>query len=322
MPLVTTRLRATVALAGCIFLATAPAPALAQSAPRTAITVSAVTPADTLPFYYAVQKGMFERAGLDLTIIPSTSGGTSILAVAGGAAQFGYSNVLSLSQAYLKGLPIAMIVPGAEYTSAAANVKIAVSPDSPVRTAKDLEGKVVSVTGLHDLLAIGTLAWLDKNGADPSKVKFVEISPASMFAALQQKRIDAAAMYEPYLSAAEASGGIRTIAKPYDSIAPRFMSAAWFGNSTWMKEHRDAALRFAQVMNQAQEYTNAHYEELVPLIAEFSKLPVETLRKVPVVRVLPTLQGPLLQPLIDLATKYKELPSSFRAQEIFFPGAP
>jgi NitT/TauT family transport system substrate-binding protein len=321
MPLVITRRLASIAMAGALLLAAGSMPALSQTG-RTAITVSAVTPADTLPFYYAIQKGMFERAGLDITVIPSTSGGISLVAVAGGAAQIGYSNVLSQSQAFLKGLPIAMIVPGAEYTSAQANVKIAVAPDSSIRTAKDLEGKTVSVTGLHDLLAIGVTAWLDKNGADPSKVKFVEISPASMFAALQQKRIDAAAMYEPYLSAAESTGGIRTIAKPYDAIAPRFMSAAWFGNATWMKEHRDAALRFAQVMNQAQEYTNAHYEELHPLIAEFSKVPLESIKKSPVVKELPGLQAPLLQPQIDLAAKYKELNNSFRAQEIFFPGAP
>jgi NitT/TauT family transport system substrate-binding protein len=317
----TRALRAT-ALGLAVLLSTLPLAASAQNTGRTAITVSAVTPSDTLPFYYAVKNGLFEKAGLDVTIIPSTSGSTSILAVAGGAAQFGYANALSLGAAYLKGLPVAMVAPGAEYNSAVPNVKMVVGADSPVRSAKDLEGKVVSVSGLHDLLAIGTYAWIDKNGGDATKVKFVEISPASMFAALQQKRIDAAAMYEPYLTAADTSGTVRIIGKPYDAIALRFMAAAWFGNSAWMKEHRDATIRFAQVIFAAQEYTNAHYEELIPLIADFSKLPVETLRKTPVVRVVPTLQGPLVQPLLDVAMKYKELSGTLRAQEMFFPGVP
>lgn len=299
-----------------------PLAATAQNAGRTAITVSAVAPSDTLPFYYAIQQGMFERAGLDLTVIPSTSGAISIQAVVGGAAQFGYTNALSLSTAFLKGLPIAMVAPGAEYNTAAPNVQIAVNSDSAIRTAKDLEGKTVSVSGLHDLLAIGTYAWLDKSGADAAKVKFVEIPPASMFAALGQHRIDAAVIYEPFLTAAIASGTVRTIAKPYDAIAPRFMAAAWFGNSTWMKEHRDVTLRFARVLFQSQEYTNAHYEELIPLVADFSKLSVDVLRKTPTVRVVPTLQGPLLQPLLDTASKYKELSTPLRAADLFFPGVP
>ena len=315
-------LRVRPAMIGCAFtLVALPTPAIAQNA-RTAITVSAVAPADTLPFYYAVQQGMFEHAGLDVTVIPSTSGATSILAVVGGAAQFGYGNAVSVSSAYLKGLPVAIVAPGAAYDTATPNTQIAVAIDSPIRTARELEGKTVSVTGLHDLLALGTYAWLEKNGVDPAKVKFVEIPPASMSAALGQKRIDAAVMYEPFLSAAVAGGLVRPIGKPYDAVAAHFMPSVWFGNSAWMNDHRDATIRFAQVLFQAQAYTNAHYEELIPLIADFSKLSPDVLRKMPIVRVIPTLQGPMLQPLLDTATKYKELSRPLRAQDLFFPGVP
>jgi NitT/TauT family transport system substrate-binding protein len=314
------RLAATIAGASICFAA-AGAVVSAQTAPRTAITVTSTTPSDTLPFFYAVQKGMFERAGLDVTVVPSPSGSSSIVAVVGGAAQFGYANTLSLSAAHLKGIPVQLVAPGGEYNSAAPYAKLLVAADSPVRTAKDLEGKIVAVTGLHDLLAVSTIAWIDKNGGDPAKVKFVEVPPAAMVAAMQQKRVDAVAFFEPYVSAAEA-GGARPIGRPYDAVASRFMTAAWFGNGNWIKEHHDAALRFAQVINQAQEYTNAHYDELVPFIAEYSKLPVETLRKMPVVRVPATLSGSSIQPLIDLATKYKELATNFRAQDMILPGVP
>jgi len=167
-----------------------------------------------------------------------------------------------------------------------------------------------------------TRAWLDKSGVDATNVKFVETSPASMAAALAQKRIDAAVMYEPFLSAAMATGSVRPIGKPYDAIAPHFMPSVWFGNSAWMTDHRDATMRFAQVLFQAQAYTNAHYDELIPLIADFSKLTPDVLRKTPVVKVFPTLQGAMLQPLLDAGAKYKELNRPVRAQELFFPGVP
>jgi NitT/TauT family transport system substrate-binding protein len=315
---ITIRIARTIAV---LLLVGAPLYATAQSA-RTAITVSAVAPTDTLPFYYAIQQGLFEKAGLDLTVIPSTSGATSILAVSGGAAQFGYGNAVSVTQAFLKGLPIQISFPGGAYDTNAPNAQIAVASDSSLRAAKELEGKTMSVTGLHDLLSLGARAWLDKNGVDYTNVKFVEVAPASMAAALTQKRIDAAVMYEPFLSAALATGTVRTIGKPYDAIAPHFMPSVWFGNTTWMTEHRDATVRFAQVMFQAQAYTNAHYEELIPLIADFSKLTPDVLRKTPVVKVFPSLQPPMLQPLLDTAVKYKELSRPVRAQELFFPGLP
>jgi NitT/TauT family transport system substrate-binding protein len=305
-----------------LVLAMLPLAAGAQSAPRMAITVSAVAPTDTLPFYYAIQQGMFEKAGIDLTVIPSTSGATSILAVSGGAAQFGYANAVSVTQAFLKGLPVQIAAPGGAYDTNAPNAQIAVANDSALHAAKELEGKTISVTGLHDLLSLGTRAWLDKNGIAAASVKFVEVSPASMAAALTQKRIDAAVMYEPFLSAAMATGTVRTIGKPYDAIAPHFMPSVWFGNTTWMSEHREATLRFAQVLFQAQAYTNAHYDELIPLIAEFSRLTPDVLRRTPVVKVFPTLQAPMLQPLLDTAIKYKELTRAVRAQELFFPGVP
>src|SRR5581483_2677156 len=125
-----------------------------------------------------------------------------------------------------------------EYTSTAPFAKILVLPDSGIATAKDLNGKTVAVTGLHDLLSLSARAWIDKNGGDPATVKFVEVPPATMPAALQQKRVDAVALFEPYVSAAEAAGA-KEIGAPYDAVSTHFMTACWFGDADWIKEHRD-----------------------------------------------------------------------------------
>lgn len=318
MPLPFAR-RLTAVLAAIVTLSASGA--LAQSNGRAAIVVSTTSPSDTLPFFYAVKNGLFEKAGLDVTVQPSPSGSASILAVVGGAAQLGYANNLSLGQAHLKGIPVTMVAPGGEYNSAAPFAKMLVLPDSGIATAKDLNGKTVAVTGLHDLLALSARAWLDKNGGDPGSVKFVEVPPATMLAALQQKRVDAIALFEPYVSAAEAAGA-KAIGAPYDAVSTHFMTACWFGDADWIKDHRDVALRFARVINQAQAYTNPHYTELVPFIAEFSKVPVETLRKMPIVRVPNTMSAALVQPLIDTAARYKEISQAFPVRDMILAGAP
>jgi ABC-type nitrate/sulfonate/bicarbonate transport system substrate-binding protein len=98
-------------------------------------------------------------------------------AVVADAAQIGFSNVLALSIAHQRQIPVQLLAPGVEYDSNAPNVALLVARDSQITTAKQCENAVVAVTGLHDLLALATEAWLAKSGVDPGKVKFVEIPP-------------------------------------------------------------------------------------------------------------------------------------------------
>jgi hypothetical protein len=54
------------------------------------------------------------------------------------------------------------------------------------------------------------------------------------------------------------------------------------------------------------------------MVSTFTKLDVETLRKTPRPRFPPALSAALIQPVIDAAAKYHELPATFRAQEMIF----
>jgi NitT/TauT family transport system substrate-binding protein len=306
------------ALPGAAGLAAA-ATSSARAQARTAIVVSTTTPSDTLPFFYARDHGMFERAGIDITTQISPSGANSLVALVGGAVEVGYVNTLSLSEAHVKGIPVEAIAPGGEYNTNRPHAKLLVLPDSPIKTARDLEGKVVSVTGLHDLLAVSVKAWLDKNGADPNDVRFVELSAPAMYAAMTEHRVDAIAVYNPFMAAAEANGA-RDLGKPYDAIATSFLTAAWCANANWVAAHRPAALAFAKVIHDAAAYTNPHYNDLIPFIAAFSKTEVATLEKMQPVLVPPAVTAADIQPLIDVSAKYKELATAFPARdEIFTP---
>lgn len=292
---------------------------VAQAPSRTPITVSTTTPSDTLPFFYARDHGMFDRVGIDITTEISPSGANSLVALVGGAVQVGYVNTLSLSEAHAKGIPVEAIAPGGEYNTNRPHAKLLVMPDSPIKTAKDLEDKIVAVTGLHDLLAVSVRAWLDKNGADPDGVHFVELGAPAMYAAMSEHRVDAIAVYNPFMAAAEASGA-RVLGKPYDAIATSFLTAAWCADANWVAAHRATALAFGKVIHDAAAYTNPHYTDLIPFIAGFSKTEVATLEKMQPVLVPPAVTAADIQPLIDVSAKYKELAASFPARdEILLP---
>lgn len=284
------------------------------------LTVVMAPTVDATSFYYAQKEDLFARNGLDLTIDNVTSGNLGIVAVVGGAAQIGLSNALSVAQAHAKGVPLELVAGAGLYDTKAPIARLFVLADSAIRTGKDLEDQVVAVSGLHDLLALAVRAWLAQQGADSTRVRFAEMGPTAMLPALEAKRVDAIALFEPFASAADASGQARAIARPYDAIAPAFTVTAWFGHHDWLGAHRDVAQRFAQTIRQACAYSNAHLAEMIPIVAQYSGLPTDVVEKALKTPNAPSVLPTQLQPLIDTAARFGELSAPFPARELLFSG--
>lgn len=297
--------------------------AQSQPASLTPITVAMAHTIDATPLYYALRQGLFEKAGLAVTLNAMASGSLATVAVVGGSAQVGLANTLSATTAHDKNVPLLLIASAGLYDAAAPLARIFVGNDSPIRTAKDLENHVVAVNGLHDLLALSVKAWLAQGGVDPQNVHFVEIAQPAMLAALEQKRVDAIANFEPFATAVENSGHARTLAAPYTSIARRFLVTAWFVHGPWAAAHRDVALRFAQVIHQATLYSNAHIPEMVPIVASYTGMTPEVAQQaLRTQKRAASLDPAQIQPVIDAAARFHEMSASFPARDVVMPGVP
>src|SRR5499427_8446874 len=140
---------------------------------------------DNAAMFMAMEKGYFKAEGLEIEPVPMAGGAVIVQGVTSGDLQFGWTNVISLYQAVAEGFDFKLIAGGAT------NVKgkgeshtIQVLKTSPIKRAKDLEGKTVAVNTLSNIVQLMAMAWVDKNGASSSKVKFVEVSFPQMEAAL------------------------------------------------------------------------------------------------------------------------------------------
>lgn len=301
------------AVAGAAALPGFTGAASAQALPLTVLVSPTV---DAAPFYYAHKNGMFEKGGLALTYTPISSGNLAIQAVVAGSAQIGISNSLSLAQAHAHGIPVEVVSGAGLYNADIPVARIFVASDSTIRQAKDLEGHTFAISGLHDLLALSVKAWLASHGADGSKVNFVELSQAQMLPALQQKRVDAIGQFEPFATAATASGDAKSIGTPYDAISRQFNVTLWFGYQPWIGAHRDIASRFVRVMQAATGYANAHISDMAPYVASYTGMTVEVASKAMRNKTAPSPIPGQLQPVIDSAAKYGELAASFPAREM------
>lgn len=288
-------------------------------APAATLTVAPLAGPDVVGLYYAQQQGWFKAAGLDVVIQPVTNGGAGLSALIGGSVQVAYTNVFSLAVAHSKGVQVVIIAPGAGYHTASPVSRVLVPGDSTITTLKELAGKTVAVPLIGDMNTLGLYSLLEKAGVARTDVHFIELPPSTIVSSLQAKRVDAGAVYEPFLSAAMAQGA-RSLVKPYDGVAQTFLIVGWTVDRTWASANRAQVLAFANVLNRGNQYGNAHYKELAPMIADFSKMPVDVLGKLAYPTVPPTLAPALIQPVIDLAARYQAIPASFPARELIFEG--
>lgn len=74
--------------------------------------------------------------------------------------------MISYATAISKGLPFVAIAPGVIYDSRDPYAVIAVAPDAPYKTAKDLESKVIGEPSLGGMGEAAIAAWADTQGAN------------------------------------------------------------------------------------------------------------------------------------------------------------
>jgi NitT/TauT family transport system substrate-binding protein len=286
----------------------------------TNLTVGATATDDTTPLLYAQQAGLFRRAGLNVDVQKVVSGAAGMAALVGGSLSLTGTNSLSMLQAHLKGVPLQMIVPGGIYNGTTEFVAAVAKTSNPIRSGRDLNGKIVGVASVGDLNAVALMAWIDANGGDSKTVKQVEVPYSAIPAALDEGRIEVGTLLQPILSQAVDSGKVRIFAKTYDAIAPRFLITAWIATTTFAAANSDVVRRFARVVREAEIYCNAHKAETAPLLATLSGVDVAQVLKGGRDTYAATFLDPRdVQPIIDAAFKYGVIDRRFDAAEMFSP---
>ena len=166
-----------VAVTACAPAAIGPAASLSASPTATPLTVEKITfiagfkPQADLPFvgvYVAQERGYFKAQGLDVTIQHAVSG-EHVQLLATGRAQFstgtGGDIIKRVAQADVPLVSVAII--GQRDDQA-----FAVRADSPIKTLKDFEGKLV---GYKSTPSADYLALLKIGGVDRTKVREVAV---------------------------------------------------------------------------------------------------------------------------------------------------
>jgi len=285
------------------------------------ITIASTIDDTVTPVLYAVRAGLFERAGLTVTLDKLGSGTAITSAVLAGAYNIGKSSVLPLFHAHLKGLPVAILAPAGVYDAREPFAQMLVARDSPITAAKDLNGKIVGTPALDDLDDLATVAWVAQNGGDWKSLRFVEMPMSAAVPALVEHRLDAMLVQYPALATALSGDQVRVLGAAMSAIAPAFPISAWFTSKNWAAANPETVRTFVRVLRDAAAYTNAHHDVTAPMLADFSKIPLEVVGHMYRVKAGTELRLAELQPLLAAAVKYNKLPGGFALAGIVDPEA-
>lgn len=294
------------------------APARASAA--STLRIATLTIDSGAACFYAADQGFFARAGIDAQIQTIASGGAIVAAVASNSVDVGFANLVSTVTAFAKNVPVVLVAPGSVDVERVPTNALVVAPSSPIRTARDLNGKTMATTTLRNIVQFAAQNWIDKNGGDSTSVRFVEMPFSEMVEALLAGRIDAAVVAEPFMSGAR--GRTRLLAYPMAAIGPRLQLGGWIASLGWARANPALVYEFADAMSKTNAWANGHHAETAQILVKVGKLDPQSVAKMNRATYATELVPAELQPAIDVAARYGAIAQSIPAQTMIFKGRP
>jgi NitT/TauT family transport system substrate-binding protein len=273
--------------------------------------------------FYAQALGLFKKYGIDpqIQVIRNGGGATIVSAIASGALDAGESDLMAIAGAREHGVPVTLLSPAYMFRTGDLTSVIITAHDSPVRSAKDLNGKTVGVASLGGVGRMLMTKWLADNGADLASIKFIELPQVSMAAALVRGTIAAAQSGEPNVTAA--GDDTRILASTYAAVGGQVQATAWCANEAWTHANPEAAKRFVAAIHDAAVWADdpRNHPRSAEILRQWLPFPEGLAEKMHRAYYGQVFDLSALQPLLDVGFTYKALPARIDARELISPYA-
>jgi ABC-type nitrate/sulfonate/bicarbonate transport system substrate-binding protein len=283
MPVITRRAHARWAAiviataAACLLL---PGPAFAQDpAKPTPVRAAYVPVATWLPAWVALDKGIFARHGLAVTLTPIQN--LSLLpGTVGRQFEFAASTPPDLIKAVAGGLDVVASAGEAIELKSNPTTQVIVRKDSAIKSVADLKGKVIAAPTLGAVIHVATLYWLKKSGVDPASIRGVEVPFPNMGDQLKAGNVDAVEALEPFAGALLAAGNV-SLGDPLLSAGDEVLFPFWISDGTWARANRPVIKAWIDALTEAETDMKQNPADARAILAKYSHLPPDVVARVP-----------------------------------------
>jgi NitT/TauT family transport system substrate-binding protein len=170
-----------------------------------------------LPYAVAMDKGLFKKAGVDITgILTSSGGGTTVRNLLASKTPYGEVAVAAALAAQRQGMDLVIVNVG---TRSVAEASMVAMPNTNVQTVADLAGKKVAITSPRGVSEMLLLMVLKQKGVDAGKVTRVASGGyVNGLTMLEQGAVSGAVLIEPLSIVRKAN--YRTVYRAGDILQP------------------------------------------------------------------------------------------------------
>jgi len=243
------------ALLACAALLLSGLPAAAQQAKKPSKIVFGFSASTAFAnAFVAANEGIFAKHGLEveMKLIPNSA--TTPAALLAGSLHIATPTAPNTMQAVDQGLDLVVLAGGGYYTSESAkDIAVVARADSPIRTAKDFEGRRVSTPGLNAFMHVLFRRWMQERGADYRKVTYTENAFAQSVDVLRTGQVDAVLMPQPFLARALDTGVGRVVAHYVASLEGEIQSGWHVASRKWADAHPQEVAAFRAAIAEASQ---------------------------------------------------------------------
>jgi len=171
-----------------------------------------------------------------------------------------------------------------------------------IHTGKDLEGKIVGVNGVSGINWVLTRSWVKMTGGDPDKVKFLELSNASLIPAIKAGRIDAAYVVDPFMTIGVADAATESFAWPQSSVFAGGQNGLWVAMAQTVEQRPELVRAFVRAMRKGVLWVNANLgsDSYSKLVSGYTKIEPDLLAKMQMVPFGVSVSAAQIQPMVRL----------------------
>ncbi|WP_188190773.1 ABC transporter substrate-binding protein [Nonomuraea sp. SYSU D8015] len=260
--------------AGGSTTASAP-PASAGGLEKTKIKIATLPAIDNAALYVAIDQKLFEKEGLEVTPQVVQASPEAIPMLLNGEIDAMFGNYVSMFQAHDKGaLKLRILAEGSR--AAPDSLSIMALPNSPIKTAKDLEGKTINVNVLRNFQELALMQVLKANNVDPASIKYVPVTFQNIMASWKSGQIDAAYLGEPMVTAATSREGARKILDPASGPAKEFPISGYVSTQDWYDKNPKVAAAFQRAIHNAAKLMETNRESVAKVLPTFTQIDAAT----------------------------------------------
>jgi NitT/TauT family transport system substrate-binding protein len=267
---------------------------------RRTLTVAALPLVDDAAVHIAQKQGLFEAEGLNVRIRPVQQSIQALPALAKGDIDLiAGANYVTFLQAHEKGtLRLRIVAEAATLTPNLMNVLVA--KDSPIRTAKDLEGRKVAVNILNNIQGLTLDAILQAGGVDPSGIGYTAVPFPQMGAALQKGQVDAVHVVEPFLTDIRRKLGARVVVNGGGRPVTDLPISGYVSTQAFVTENPKSAAAFQRAILKAQRAAAGDRKRVEEVLPGYARIDREVAAAMTLPGYPTTLDAARLQRVADL----------------------